>query len=140
MRCDLLDPERRLAGHRARRPAHLVAYEDAVGHVLGRLLRGEPVLRGVVAGAPSELWLDVDDDVRAAWSRFRREPTSADDPQTGSVDVQAIALPRTLREDPHWTMHQHLDREVDSARELLETEVRAALARRAHPSAGGGSR
>lgn len=106
---DLLNPERRLAGHRARRPAHLLAYEDAVGHVLGRLLRGEPVVQGVVAGAPSDLLLDVDDDVRAAWSHLRREPVSAVDPQTGSVDVEAIALPRALREDPQWTMNQHLD-------------------------------
>jgi hypothetical protein len=106
---DLLDPERRLAAHRARRPAHLVAYEDAVGHVLGRILRGEPVLQGVVAGAPSELSLDVEDDVRQTWSQLRREPAFADDPQTGSVDVRAIALPRTLREEPEWTMHQLLD-------------------------------
>lgn len=36
-----------------------------------------------------------------------------------------------------WITRRLLDRDVHAARELLETEVRVALARRRHPSAGG---
>lgn len=127
---DLLDPQLLLAAHRARRPAWMPAYERAVGHVLRRILGGEPVLEGVVLDRPSRLRLAVADDVKDGYAHLRHRLSGPDDPGTGPVDVQAILLPCTVRSDADWPMQQFVHAswtELDAPDALLCSLVLAPV-------------
>jgi hypothetical protein len=84
-------------------------YELALGHLLKRVLRGEPAL--AVEGRPQDgeapqrvSLLGLSDDDRRQFRRLPIPEPSGGRAATGSVDLTAIRLPELVRADPRWTM------------------------------------
>lgn len=93
-----------LALHRARRPGDLVPYEAALGRLLVRVLRGEPVVSGQRArpegtGPQPVQVAGLTADDREAFLRLPIPAVDDDHPPATALDLTAIRLPELIRRE-----------------------------------------